>query len=103
MKNIVTVGDRKFRYDRLNSIVECISKATNDMEEENIIWQSRFGENLWDIDSDGYIVLASAGLAAENWDDSEARAEYLNCWALELDEEDACLAEQFVRYEMNLA
>jgi len=96
-KQIVTIGKRKFRYDREHSIVECITKATPDMLEDNRNWRAKFGKDLWQIDADGYMVVASAGLMAENWDNREARAEYLEEWAFELDEEDAYLVEEAAR------
>ena len=97
LKKIVTVGKRQLRYDRKNSIVECIQKVTPEMLEDNREWQSKYGRNLWDIDTDGYWVCASAGLRAENWNDAEARAEYLEEWCYELDDEEACLVESVMR------
>jgi len=97
MKKIVTVGKRQFRYDRKNSIVECVQKATEEMLEDNREWQSKYGKNIWDIDADGYWVCASAGLMHENWDNADARTEYLEEWCSELDEEDSFLIEDAMR------
>lgn len=97
---IVTVDGRQFRYDYKDGIVECVSKADEEMLKDNEMWQEKYGRNLWDVDADGYFVEASAGLLKENWDKAAARKEYLKAWSDELDAEAQYLAEQFIKYEM---
>lgn len=95
---IVKVGDKEFRYDYKDCVVEYVMKADAQMYEDNKEWQKKWGRDLWDIDAEGYEVIASAGLSREHWDDKEARKEYLEMWAQELDEESQYLAEQYMMY-----
>lgn len=97
---VVKVDGKKFRYDYKDGIVECVSKADEEMLKDNERWQEKHGRNLWDVDADGYFVVASAGLLKENWDKSATRNEYLKDWSEELDAEAQYLAEQFIKYEM---
>lgn len=91
---------RLFRYNFDNATVECISKADEEMLKENEEWQAKYGKDLWDIDADGYTVIASIGLRRENWKKKAIRDEYLSEWCFELGEEAAILADNFVKYEM---
>lgn len=85
--NICKVEGKLFRYNREHAIVEYITKATDDMYEDNVEWQAKFGRDLWDIDEDGYFVMDSIGLMRESWDNKEVRVEYLTEWAWELEAE----------------
>ena len=58
----------------------------------------KWGRPLWDIGDDGYEVVDSIGLSRKNWDNVEARKEYLQMWNDELNEEAAYLAEEFKMY-----
>ena len=60
------------------------------------------GRSLYGIGDDGYIVLDSAGLSAENWKDREARDGYLTAWSNDLDAELERMSADFVRYELPL-
>lgn len=91
---------RLFRYDFDNATVECISKADEEMLKDNEEWQAKYGKVLWDIDADGYTIIATIGLRRDNWKKKAVRDEYLSEWCFELDEEAAILAENFVKYEM---
>ena len=93
-------GKRTFRYNFDEAIVEYVAKATKDMLEDNKEWQAKHGENLWDIDEDGYMVLDSAGLSRANWKNKESRDYYLDEWNYELDEELAYQTYLFEKYEL---
>ena len=93
------VGKKMFRYDEKRSIVEYVDKATPDMYEDDKEWMEKHGHPLWGIDSDGYIVLDSAGLSREHWNDKEARIEYLTEWSWEISEEVDYLVKEYVEYE----
>ncbi len=96
----VKVCGKLFRYDFDEHIVEYVVKAGKDMRSDNKEWQRDHGKDLWDIDSDGYVVVDSAGLLPENWKDKEAREGYLSAWADDIDEEARCLADLFVKSEL---
>ena len=93
-------GKRTFRYNFDEAIVEYVAKATKDMLEDNKEWQAKRGENLWDIDEDGYMVLDSAGLSRANWKNKESRDYYLDEWNYDLDEELAYQTSLFEKYEL---
>lgn len=97
---VYKVGKHSFRYDYDNHVVECVEKADKEMLKDNEEWQKKYGKNLWDIDELGYVEFFSAGLMLENWKNQEARREYLEEWAAELDYEARCLAADFVKYEL---
>lgn len=99
--NPVKVGDRLFRYDFGNAMVEYIIKADEEMLKEEAEWKEKHhGDSLFKIDEDGYSVLSTAGLNVSNWIDADARKGYLIGWAAELEEEEERMAEDFVRYEL---
>ena len=99
--NPVKVGDRLFRYDFGNAMVEYIIKADEEMLKEEAEWKEKHhGDSLFNIDEDGYSVLSTAGLNVSNWKDADARKGYLIGWAAELEEEEERMAEEFVRYEL---
>ena len=98
--NPVKVGDRLFRYDFGNAMVEYIIKADEEIIDEEIEWEQKHGSQLYGVGADGYIVLATAGLNVSNWKDADARKGYLIGWAAELEEEKERMAEEFVRYEL---
>ncbi len=87
-----------FRYDFDNCLVECIYKAGDEELADNAEWMKSYGKPLFDIDSDGYMVITSAGLSKDNWTNKGARDEYLAAWVDEIEEEGRILAEQYLRY-----
>lgn len=98
--NPVKVSGKLFRYDFDRSVVEYIIKADAETIGEENEWKQKHGSALFGIDSEGYIVCATAGMNAKNWKNTAARKEYLIEWADELSEEERCLAEDFVRNEL---
>lgn len=98
--NPVKVGDRLFRYDFGNAMVEYIIKADEEIIDAEIEWEQKHGSQLYGVGEDGYIVLSTAGLNVSNWKDADARKGYLIGWAAELEEEEERMAEEFVRYEL---
>lgn len=96
----VKIGKKEFRYNRDHAIVEYVCKATPDMYADDAEWMEKFNRPLWGIDKDGYVVLDSAGLSREHWDDKESRIEYLTSWGYDIDSETNYLVEEFVKYEM---
>lgn len=79
--------EKCFQYDRKRAMVYLVAKATEEDVKENEDWKKKYGHNLWDINSDGYMKINSVGLGRENWDDKEARDEYLREWCFEMNEE----------------
>ena len=96
----IKVSGKLFRYDFDRSVVELIIKADAKTISEENEWKQKHGSALFGIDSEGYIVCATAGLNAVNWKNTAARKEYLSEWADELSEEENCLAEEFVKNEL---
>ena len=96
----IKVNGRLFRYDFDRSAVEYIVKAGAEAVKEEEEWKQKHGSALFGIDSEGYIVCATAGLNVVNWKNAAARKEYLSGWAEELSEEEKCLAEAFARNEL---
>ena len=93
------VHSKLFRYDFDRSVVEYISKADAEMIADDAEWERKYGRKLFDIGEDGYMVLNTVGLHKDNWNNKEARDEYLSGWAFELDEELHCLAAEFIEEE----
>lgn len=89
-----------FRYDFDQSVVEYISKAGPEEIADNAEWVKKHGSPLFDIDADGYMTIDTVGLHRENWKSKDARDEYLSCWCVDLEEESAALAADFVKYEL---
>lgn len=98
--NPVKVSGKLFRYDFDHSVVEYIIKADAETISEENEWKQEHGSALFGIDSEGYIVCSTAGLNMANWKNAAARKEYLSGWADELEEETACLVDDFVKYEL---
>lgn len=96
------IGKHLFRYNYEWHTVEEIAKADPEMIEDNREWQEKYGRDLWEIDEAGYIELRSVGLSEENWKNKEARLEYLEMWAAELEEEDSYMIADFVKHELPL-
>ena len=92
-------GDRKFRYNYDDGVVELVFKPNKEMLDDNKEWMEKFGHPLWEL-SDGYCVADSVGLRRENWVDKESRDSYLGMWVDEIDEELAFEAELFVKREL---
>ena len=104
MKNVVKLGKHHFKYDHNTGTVYMMWKPSaadrKQMEADNAEWQESFGKNLWDLDENGLCEMDQAGLRRENWNDPEARRTYLLNWAEDVEEEAACLAADFVKYEL---
>lgn len=98
LSKVYAYREKLFRYDYENGIVSLVYKADKEMLNDNKEWQAKYGKDLWDIDEDGYIESSSVGLMRENWDNKEARDEYLWEWVEELNEEARILAEDFLMY-----
>lgn len=94
------LSGKLFRYDFDQSVVERIYKAGAEEVADNEEWMEKYGKPLFDIDADGYVVVTTVGLHKDNWKNKEARDEYLHEWAFDLDEEDAALAADFIKYEL---
>lgn len=92
------LNDRIFRYDYDTAQVEYIYRADAEMIAADKRWVKTYGHTLYGIDSKGFCVVGVVGLSKENWEDKEARLEYLQGWSDELDEEGAILAEQFEKW-----
>ena len=88
---------RLFRYDYDCSVVELVSKASQEELDDNKRWQSKYGRNLWDIDENGYIVVDEIGLHKSNWMDKFARNDYLNEWVDELNYMAQTYSESYLR------
>lgn len=79
-------GDRSFVYDKENSLVISVFK---DKEELEILGK----DTPWrDLDS--------VGLSFKNWQDKEARDEYLTAYTDDLDAECSYLANDFIKNEL---
>ena len=87
VKSLYKYRGRTFRYDYENALVCLVYKATEEERKDNEKWQKMFGKDLWDIDEDGYIENQAVGLMRENWENKEARNEYLDGWCDELEYE----------------
>lgn len=94
------IGKKLFRYNEENSLVEFVEKATPDMYKDDKEWIEKYGHPLWGIDKDGYIVLDSAVLSREHWDDKESRIMYLTEWTWEIEAECNYLMDEFIKYEV---
>lgn len=98
--NPYEMDGKLFRYDFDRCVVEYIAKASAEDIADEAEWKAKYGHGLLGIGDDGYMVVTAAGLMAENWEDKEARDEYLSEWAFELDEESSALAADFVKYAL---
>lgn len=88
-----------FRYDFEDCVVEYIAKADSETIADDEEWKkTNNGRSLYEIDQDGYMVLATAGLRKENWTRKAVRDEYLFGWCIDLDEEAAALARNYELY-----
>lgn len=96
--NVYKLGGKMFRYNFDRSTVEYVAKAGKDELKDEAEWMQKYGEPLFGIDRDGYMVIDSIGLSRENWENREARDGYLYSWAQDLDAESSRLAANFVKY-----
>jgi nuclear transport factor 2 (NTF2) superfamily protein len=91
MTKAVKVGKHYFKYDREMAIVRMYYKPKDEELQEMIAdnkeWQKKYGKNLWDIDEDGLMYIDGAGLRRENWDNKDARNEYLAEMEADFEEE----------------
>lgn len=97
---VYKLDGKLFRYNFDRSTVEYVAKAGEDEMKDEAEWMQKYGEPLFGIDHDGYMVIDSIGLSRENWQNREARNGYLESWSIDLDEETSRLAADFVKYEL---
>lgn len=91
-------GEKKsFQYNRERATVLYVAKATTEEIADNQEWMKKYGEPLFEIQADRYMVINSVGLSRENWDDKEARDEYLYGWCMEMEEELAYMTADLVK------
>jgi len=88
---------KKFQYDRENATILHVAKATAEDIAVNQEWVTKYGKPLFEIQDDGYMVIDSIGLSRKNWDDKEARNEYLNEWCMQMEEELAYMTADLVK------
>jgi len=81
------IGNRLFAYDKEDKVVDIVFK---DDEEVDILGD----------DKAPWRIMDSVGLSEENWNDKEARIEYLQEYSDDLDYEADSLAQQFIRDEL---
>ena len=66
MKSKVYKLDGKmFRYNFDRNTVEYVAKAGNEELKDEAEWMQKYGEPLFGIDHDGYMVIDSIGLSRE--------------------------------------
>jgi hypothetical protein len=63
------VGDKTFRYDYENSVLEYVGKVFPEMIEDNKEWREKYGHDMWTI-RDGMSVIDEIGLSRDNWEES---------------------------------
>lgn len=95
VKSLYKYRGKTFRYDYENGLVSYLFKATDQEYKDNEDWRKSFGNDLWDIDEDGYIENQTVGLMRANWENREMRNSYLDMWIDEMEEEVAYLASEF--------
>lgn len=99
---IYRLNGKQFRYNFENSTVQYIQKAAKEtVRREEMRKQSHEEGNLCSKGDNEYIVLDSIGLSRENWENLEARKEYISAWCNDLDEEMDAMVDDFVRYEFS--
>lgn len=84
-------------YDKANALVLCVSPLKKKEQEENVNWMKKYGKPLYDtimVDGKEYVEWESVGLAYENWENLEARNEYLHEWQEQRHEEVEYLIKQ---------
>lgn len=60
---------RNFRYDEENAMLQWIQPLDEQMVQDNIEWNKKFGHDLWENEN-GYYIVSQIGLAKEDWDES---------------------------------
>ena len=76
MKNcseVITVGSRNFRYDYAAREIQWIGKVTEEEIKENEEWFAEFGELLYEVDEDGYLLNEVYPTPIEVWNDEGRR------------------------------
>lgn len=97
----VKINGKLFRYDYDNAVVEYVYKLSDEEIQDELDWMEKHnGKPLVGMDENGFSVVESVGLRRENWENKEARMEYLSVWADELDEEAAYLMDSFIKYDL---
>lgn len=95
------LNGKLFRYNFTDCTVEYVQKADAETIASETDWMEHHnGDSLYGINTGGYIVLDTVGLRRENWEDREARKEYLTEWCAELDAELKSMMADFVRHEL---
>ena len=92
---VVKVQNKLFRYDYENCLVEYVSEVTDEIKADNKEWQEKYHRDLFEV-VDGYVVNGTVGLRKENWDNPDAREEYLSEWIMDMEEELSYLMEEFL-------
>ena len=103
--NTVKVGKYYFRYDNETGEVRMMWKPKpaelREMQTDNAEWIEKYGHPLWNgIDPDGLVEMDRIGLSRENWNDPEARSEYLGYWIDDVEEEIRIELAFFVRNDL---
>lgn len=76
MKNcseVINVGMRNFRYNYAAREIQWVGKAPEGTIKENEEWFAEFGELLYEIDEDGYLLNEVYPTPLEVWNDEERR------------------------------
>jgi hypothetical protein len=60
---------REFRYDEEHSMLQWVTQLDEQMIQDNLEWNAKFGHDLWES-KDGYCVIHEIGLSSENWHDA---------------------------------
>ena len=92
---VVKVQNKLFRYDYENCLVEYVSEVTDEIKADNKEWQEKYHKDLFEV-VDGYVVNSTVGLRKENWDNPDAREEYLSEWIMDMEEELSYAMKEFL-------
>jgi len=88
---------KSFQYDRKRAVVLYVAKAGIEEIADNQEWVAKYGKPLFEIQEDGYMIIDSIGLSRENWDNKEARDEYLHGWCMNMEEEQAYMTADLAK------
>ena len=90
---VYKVGERKFRYNYEENILEYIHVKTEKDEAFNKEWMEEFGEPFMEF-TDGVAIIDSIGLGLDNWRDCPRY--WCETYAFELDETCHYLMQEFI-------
>ena len=68
------------------------------MRRDDEEWMEKFGKPLWGVHEDGFTDLMGVGLSKANWENKEAREEYLSMWSDDLDDETRILEKEYEKW-----